>query len=393
MKTIIDIDKKYPLIIQDFGNAHAVWFKRSGSFLLLEEPAFFVLQMVRDGKETAAIKKACRKKYGNSEADTDTFVDEIIKYTKTLNSAQSGNQVSKKKEAKHEPVPENFKFSGFYKFGKTVIRIDYQDEWLQHLVHPSFSHLVTAEQSVIKHHIRCYRSGNLFVVSCNQKITEAFNFDSVEYYKGAISQLIYSIIYKKPFTGWMCMLHASGVYTGENAIIFSAAAGSGKSTVSAILKANGLGYISDDFVAATPDGHVYPFPASMSVKDGAFKVLSKFYPELGGKVLEKASTGKMVRYLPVNNFSENLLNGIRVAGFIFVSYQSGSGFSIEEVSKKEALQLLLKETWVNPKPAFVKAFFDWIEKTSFYRMTYSDNEIMINAIKNLLTIEKQNAAV
>lgn len=387
MKTKTNTEK-YPVVIQDFGNAHAVWFKRSGSFLLMEEPACFVLKQVLEGKETAGIKKTCRKKYDSSESETDTFVDEIIQYTKTLNRTQPENRVSKKKEAKQEPEPENFNFICYYKFGKTVIRIDYQDEWFLHLVHPSFSHLETAEQSVSKHHIRCYRSGNLVVVSCNHKIMEAFNSDSVEYFKGAISQLIYSIIYKKPFAGWMCTLHASGVYSDNNAIIFSAAAGSGKSTVSAVLKANGLDYISDDFVAATPDGHVYPFPASMSVKDGAFSVLSKYYPELGEKVPEKASTGKMVRYLPVYNFSENLLNGIRVSCFIFVSYQAESGFRITDVSKKEALQFLLKETWVNPKPAFVKAFFEWVEKTPFYLMTYSDNEKMVSGIKSLLSNER-----
>lgn len=386
MKTKINTEE-YPVVIQNFSNAHAVWFKRSGSFLLMEEPACFVLQQVLEGKKTAVIKKTCRKKYDSSESETDTFVDEIIQYTKTLNRTQPENQVSKKKEAKLEPEPENFKFISYYKFGNTVIRIDYQDEWFQHLIHPSFSHLETAEQSVSKHHIRCYRSGNFLVVSCNHKITEAFNSDSVEYFKGAISQLIYSIIYKKPFSRWMCTLHASGVYSGNNAIIFSAAAGSGKSTVSAVLKANGLDYISDDFVAATPDGHVYPFPASMSVKNGAFSVLSKYYPELCGKVSEKASTGKMVRYLPVYNFSENLLSGIRVSCFIFVSYQAGSGFSITDVDKKEALQFLLKETWVNPKPAFVKAFFEWVEKTPFYRMTYSENEKMVSVIKSLLSNE------
>ena len=393
MKPNIINNIKYPLVIQDFGNAHAVWFKRSGSFLLLEEPAFFVLQLFIGGKDTAVIKKTCRKKYSSSEADTDTFVDEIIQYISQLNRSKNGNQVSKKKEAKHEPVPKVFSYCNYYKFGKTVICIDYQDEWLKHLVHPSFSHLETTEQFVLKHHICCYRSEELFIVSHNKKIIEAFNPDAVEYYKGAISQLIYSLIYKKPFTGWMCTLHASGVYSENSAFIFSAAAGSGKSTVSAILKANGLDYISDDFIAATPDGHVYPFPASMSVKDGAFAALSKYYPGLGEKVPEKASTGKMVRYLPVHNFPEKLLNGIRVAGFIFVNYQSGSGFNLLEVSKKEAIQLLLKETWVNPKTELVTAFFDWVEKTNFYRMTYSDNEVMINAIKNLLKNEKQNSAV
>jgi len=78
MKNTNVIHKKYPLVIHNFGNAHAVWFKRSGSFLLLEEPAFFVLQLFIGGKDTTVIKKTCRKKYSSSEADTDSFVDEII---------------------------------------------------------------------------------------------------------------------------------------------------------------------------------------------------------------------------------------------------------------------------------------------------------------------------
>jgi len=124
------------------------------------------------------------------------------------------------------------------------------------------------------------------------------------------------------------------------------------------------------------------------VKDGSFAVLSKYYPELSNKVLEKAATGKMVRYLPVNNFSAAIKNGIPVAGFVFVEYQKGSSFGLNQVSKKEAIQLLLKETWVNPATEFVKAFFEWVEKTNFYRMTYSDNDKMISTIKNMLMDEK-----
>jgi hypothetical protein len=282
----------------------------------------------------------------------------------------------------------DFKFSKNYGFGKTVLTIDYNDEWMQHLVHPSFMHLETTIQPTQKNHIRCYRTKNLIVLTHNDKIIEAFGPDSVEYYKGAVSQLVYSLIYKKPFSGWMCTLHASGVHQNNRAFIFSAAAGSGKSTVSAILKANGLGYVSDDFIAAAPNGNVYPFPASISVKEGSFPVLSTYYPELREKTPEKASTGKMVRYLHVNNFAGNLKKGIPVKGFVFVSYKSGSGFNLSEVNKKEALQLLLKETWVNPKPAFVQAFFEWVEKTPFYRMTYSDNEKMIETVKMMLNDEK-----
>ncbi|MGE0021696.1 MAG: hypothetical protein AB7S72_18655 [Draconibacterium sp.] len=379
---------KYPLVIHPFGDVNAVWFKRSRSFLLMEEPAFFVLQEFLNGKDTVSIKKNCRKKFGSLEADTDVFVDEIMEYINQLNKVKTGNQVSGKNTAKNTHVPFNLNLKKFYVFGKTVIRIDYHDEWLQHLVHPSFKHLETGIESVPKYHVCCFRTDNLFVVTLNGKTVEAFDFQEEEYYKGAVSQLIYSIIYKKSFTGWMCTLHASGVYHNNKAIIFSAAAGSGKSTVAAILKANGTGYISDDFIAATPNGNVYPFPASISVKEGAVHILSSFYSEMNEKVLVKASTGKMVRYLPVNNFSESLLNGIPVTGFIFVSYQAESGFNLSEVGKKEALQLLLKEAWVNPKTSFIQAFFTWVEQTPFYRMAYSDNEKMISTIKKLLEYER-----
>jgi hypothetical protein len=387
MKNLNNSNKKYPVVIHPFGDVWAVWFKKSRSFLLMEEPAFEVLQLVLDGKNSIAIRKFFRKKYTKSETETDIFVDEIIQFIHQFNSSKTNIQVSKKKEAKEEPEPGDFKFSIKYGFGKTGLTIDYHDEWMQHLIHPSFMHLETTEKLVQKHHIRCYSTNKLLILTHNDKIIEAFDPDSVEYYKGAVSQLIYSIIYKKSFSGWMCTLHASGVHFNNKAFVFSAAAGSGKSTTSAILKASGLEYISDDFIAATPDGKVYPFPATISVKNGSFAVLSKYYPELGEKVLEKAATGKMVRYLPVNNYSSAIKKGIPVHGFVFVEYKPESSFELNDVSKKEALQLLLKETWVNPKTEFVTAFFDWIEKTNFYRMTYSDNDKMISTIKRMIINE------
>jgi hypothetical protein len=384
MKNTFKSNKKYPLVIQQFEEVWAVWFKKSRSFLLLAEPAFMVLQYFLAGKRKTEIKDEIISRYSHAETDIDTFVDEIIQYIRQYNNPRTYIQVSKKNEAISDLQTVGFKFSKNYKFGNTVLTIDYQDEWMQHLIHPSFMHHETQKLSKPANHIRCYRTKNFIILTRNNRITEAFDLDAVEYYKGAVSQLVYSILYKKRFSGWMCTLHASGIHHNNKAFVFSAAAGSGKSTTSAILKASGLDYISDDFIAATPDGNVYPFPASISVKDGSFKVLSGYYPELGDKVLEKAATGKMVRYLPANNFSEIHKNGIPVNCFIFVDFKSEIGFELNPVTKKEALQFLLKETWVNPTSDYVSAFFEWIEKTNFYRMTYSDNVKMINSIKKLI---------
>ena len=377
-------NNKYPLVIQQFEDVWAVWFKKSRSFLLLAEPAFMVLQHFLLGKRKIEIRNEIISNYGDAETDINTFVNEIIQYIRQYNNPKTHVQVSKKKEAMTEPRISDFKFSRNYRFGSIVLSIDYQDDWMQHLIHPSFMHHETGDLSKPENHIQCYRTGNFIILTRNNRIIEAFDLNSVEYYKGAVSQLVYSILYKKRFSGWMCTLHASGIHHNNKAFIFSAAAGSGKSTTSAILKANGLDYISDDFIAATADGNVYPFPASISVKDGSFKVLSGYYPELGDKVLEKAATGKMVRYLPANNFTKIYKNGIPVSSFIFVNFKPESRLEINPVTKKEALQFLLKETWVNPSTEYVTAFFEWVEKTNFYSMTYSDNVKMINSIKKMI---------
>jgi hypothetical protein len=180
----------------------------------------------------------------------------------------------------------------------------------------------------------------------------------------------------------MSMLHASGIISNNRAILFSAAAGSGKSTISALLKAHGYGYLSDDFIAVDLHGNAYPFPAAISVKEGAVDALSVYYPELTNQLTKQSFVGKQVKYLPVFNIDKHS-TGVPVKAFVFVQFTKSEPFNFEEVTKKKALELLLQETWVNPTPELVMAFFDWIGVTDFYRLTYSDNEKMISTIKNL----------
>lgn len=385
MKSVNTNNKNWPAITRIFGDKYAVWFRKSKTFLLLEQPAYRVLQLLTEGKNATAISTVCTNEFSIPDVDAGLFVNELVQIFTRLNRYKKSNRLSQKKKCEKISIPNDFNTTKHYRFGSTVVRFDFQNEWLQHIVHPSFLHHDCDCQIAVEHHIRCFGNNEFLVLSYNGKTIEAFRKTDIEYYKGAVSQLVYSILYKKPFHEWMCTLHASGVHLNNRAIIFSAAAGSGKSTVSSILHANGCQLISDDFVAATPDGRVYPFPASMTVKEGAMPVLSKLYTELKEKKPEKASTGKMVRYLPVYNYDEKLLDGIGVSAFVFVKYEAGSGFSFSAIDKKEALQLLLQETWVNPKSKFVDAFFTWVENTPFYRMTYDNNEKMIAAVKKLLT--------
>jgi hypothetical protein len=153
-----------------------------------------------------------------------------------------------------------------------------------------------------------------------------------------------------------------------------------------MLKAHGYGYLSDDFIAADHNGEVYPIPAAISVKEGAVKRLFGFYPELKEKDSELAFTGKKVKYLPVHNQAEIEAAPYPVKALVFVNYNHSAPFVFEEVEKREALQLLLKETWVKPEAENVSLFFDWIDKTRFFRLRYSKTSEALEATQKLFAL-------
>lgn len=370
-------------IIRKIEETHAIWFSESKSFVIFEEPAFTVFQMVSEGKNRNEIVKVCMLKYGHLEENINQFVDEIVQQINYFDNSENYDSISIRFSEELSNCNSNLKYSTTYQLGDTSIFLKYQNEFLRFALDPSLKHLEITSLSVPKHELKLLEKNGTLFYSYNGKFMEAFKEKDFNYFTGSIKQQMFSIIYNWKFNDWMMMLHASGVIRQKQAIVFSAAGGSGKSSISAILKAYGYGYISDDIIAADKNGNVYPFPAAISVKDGAVKTLSEFYPELDEKDSETAVTGKKVRYLPVDNRNEIKSAPYPVKALVFVRYTASGSTIFNEVDKKEALQLLLKETWVNPIPEMVNYFFDWIEKTSFYSLQYSVTNQALEAINKL----------
>jgi len=370
-------------VIKQFGNTNAIWFQQSKSFLLLEEPAFEVFHNYSAGVKKGKITEICQQKYGHLEGDIPQFVDEIIQHIQYYNNPENADEISSK-----SLLPDNIQADSFlttinYKIGKKDIAISYGNEYLKFAIHPLIAHLEIDVQEKAKHIIECFVKDNLLIAKYNGQIVEAFHPDKIEYFMGGIRQLMYSVLYACGYNDWMTMLHASGITSNNNAVLFSAAAGSGKSTISAILKAHGFGFLGDDFIATDTHGKAYAFPAAISIKAGSIRVLSEYYPELKTSETKKSFIGKLVKYIPVYNTTEETDKGTLVKAFVFVKYSKPDKHIFEEVDKKEALQLLLKETWVNPEPEIVTSFFNWVEQTKFYKLHYSETEQALDAVKQV----------
>jgi len=359
------------IILKKLGTARAAWFKNSQSFLLLEEPAFMVFDLFNKNYETEKIVEICRQKYGHLEKNIPQFVHEIIQQIEYFNNPENKTTVSFEiSDNPVETVPKLIQKT--YRVNGVLFQIGFQNHYLEFAIHPQLRHLLSENQKNVNNCIQLIENNESWFLALNGKVVDGFNKSRFNYFTGSASQLIYSVLYNRGYFDWMAMLHASGVIKNNRAILFSAQGGKGKSTLAALLKAKGFGYLSDDLVAADEKGMVYPYPSAISVKQGALNTLLPYYPELNNTKAENTKAGKRVRYIPPNNREEISEAPYPVHAFVFVHFSKKNSFKFEELEKKEALKMLLEETWVKPEPQNVKHFFNWIESTPFFRLRYAD---------------------
>jgi hypothetical protein len=373
-------------LIKRIGESYVVWFEPSRSFVLLEKPAYDVFSLYSEGLNIKEIINVVRNNHELTKSEYKKFVKEIIDRIEIYSNQD--NAPYKLPEIFHDL--RNTKFGIFseksYRIENKSIVFHYGSDWLMNSFHPFFNYLEDKSFSTFDFLFELFEHEHFLIFKCNGELVEAFRYKDLNYFRGCVTQKLYSVLYDIDSKDWMINIHASGVSDGKSAIIFPAQAGSGKSTLAALLHAHNYIILSDDFIAIDRiKGAAYRLPAAISVKDGSVKILSQYYPELIDIKSQKASTGKIVRHLPLNNNQKGLANMFPVKTFVFVNYSPNEPFSIMKVELKEALPSLLAETWVNPDPENVRRFFDWIDTKAFYRLKYSDNYDAIQTITNLFT--------
>lgn len=166
--------------------------------------------------------------------------------------------------------------------------------------------------------------------------------------------------------------------------MFSADPGKGKTTIAALLQTHGYQLISDDFVSIDRNSFsAFPFPIAMSVKQSSMALLSELFPDLEQQTLTYISPEKSVRYLPPNHFDVTQ-SVFPVREFIFIEYNSSVDFIWKKLDPLKVIKLLLVQSWISPTQGNASILFDRISQTSFYQLTYSNNQKALDAITNSL---------
>jgi len=376
-------EHKIVTVTKKIGESTAIWFAASRSFVLFEKPACEVFEKYVTDLPANAIADYIAHTYNSTNKDAQQFVNEIIERIIQLNDPANAAYRAPKLRPEFDKCSFELFSEKCYLIADKLIRFRYGSEWLMNCFHPSMAHLASDSTSN-DHLIDIFELDGLFIFRYNEKTVEAFALENSHFLRGAVSQKLYGILYGIDDPDWMITLHSAAVSDGKSAIVFPAQAGSGKSTLSALLQAHGLTILSDDFNTIDRNNKfAYRLPLAISVKEGSLQILTPFYPELLTIVPETAVTGKIVRHLPLANNIQGIRAAFPVKSFVFVKYAKDEPFLFEEVDRREAIQTLLPETWVCPTSNNVIQFFNWLDEINFYRLQYANYQQAINAI-NLL---------
>ena len=258
---------------------------------------------------------------------------------------------------------------------------EYVSEEAEELIHPKFGHHEVLPLSNHKHHFQVLQTKGGYALRVDGETIGSWAYAGNHFLSGKFSMQLLQKITGSNEDDWMAVLHAAGVSNGQRCMIFFGDSGNGKSTLSAILMANGLDVLADDFLpVAQQSGLVCPFPAAISIKTKAYELLLNLFPELEKSPEISNPLGKTFRYLP----NKQQMQPVPCVGLVFTKYVKGSGFFFEPMAPDEAFAHLVPDSWISPKAENADRFVKWFSGLPCYRLSYSDNERMVQTIISML---------
>ena len=377
--------KDIPHLKMKLEKNNLVWFENSDLYFQMEEPAWLVFEKLNAATPFGKIAEEFSEIYDISFDESMTFVKDMHARIDEMNQPlEYDPELDRVMEQ-----ADGFDFVPYsvytYQLGDKYIKFSYGTSWLEDYIHPLMEHLsVEAGEQDICFELSSHE--DKVILEFDGEVKGVWYNDESAYVKGAIFFQLINRLHGKTNEDWLMTVHASAVTNGKKTILFSAEPGSGKTTMAALLQAKGYHLISDDYVPFDKySGNAYPFPAAMSVKEGAVLLLTDFYPELKAKESVYINPEKTVRYLPILNEKMGMVYPANE--IVFIKYSDGADFSFEKMDLADAVKLYLEQIWVPPKAENVKLFFKQLKNLSFYKLTYSDYKDALKAITKLFEDE------
>ena len=363
------------LLYKELEDKTIVWFSDSNEYIVVESLVAQILSLLERNTEKSEILTTILREIDIPNQQAKNLIDDVEVLLNT----------SKKEHEIVEPIiePNSFELSKFYLINDFIFQVDFLSEYEVSLVHPKFAHLEIESQEKIDFHYKVYSNDNVICFSINNQIIGSWNLNEVHFFQGKFSMKLVENIHQKNEDEWLGVFHASAISNGKESMLFLGDSGNGKSTSLALLQANGFTCLADDFVPIdAKKQEVYSFPSAISIKKNSLQTLLPLYPELENSAeYHFKKLNKIVRFLPPNN--SDYTNHLPCKALVFIKYIKDSDLIVNQISKTEAFEQLVPDSWLSPIKKNAKIFLNWFSKLPCYQLTYSNNQKMIETVSKI----------
>jgi hypothetical protein len=363
------------------GDCFVTWLEPLNRYILFREPAFEVFRMWSDGRDDDEVATVISGIYNVPQSAAARFVNEIITKLDMLVAASSDPGMAREV---HEDAGSTHPFSEHvYAVNGSLAKVSYGSSMLENQIHPKLAHLCSGNGEAAGYEFSL--SGTEGNYTLKTGMGEKIWFTLPEELAGGLFLQFLKILHGIEPLEWMGVAHGSAVAKGDDAIIFMAPSGRGKSTIAALMVAAGFELVSDDFVPVSiTEPEVHTFPAGLSVKDSAIGTLSDSFPGIREmKQVRRYGSNKTGVYL---NFPSASVPGRcrRARALVFVTYDRLAVCHLEKRNSEEYMDEFLRESWVGNNPAAAARFMDWFFSMPVYTLRYSDNKTAVEKLSQLL---------
>jgi hypothetical protein len=379
------LQQLFEYITYNHKDTFIVWLKAVNRYIQLKEPAFRVMEMWAQKNDLDSIATYCADRYSLPFPEALRFTKEITAGIDALLSSANGQRYPAATTPPEFPDKSPFS-TRCYKIFEKNICFKFGTQESEDFFHPMFSHFeIDPKQKEADALLELSRSGDLYLLRVNGKDIKTIPASEPEEFQGAVCLEVVNLIHNKQTDDWMGVFHASAVTDGYGALLFIAPPGSGKSTIAALMLANGYTILSDDFVpVALDEPEVCSFPAAISVKSTSLAFMKELFPALPDPDNDSNDPSQIYEtYMPLPETGA-LYSSVKAKAIIFVQYDQKVKYNLTRITNTEAMNDFLPQAWIANNPVAAERFMNWYFKLPIYSLRYSDNARVVREMKKLL---------
>jgi hypothetical protein len=361
-----------------------VWFQATNKYVILENNAASIVQDINNHISLEDIATQQSKELNIPFENIVEFIKDLKQDLYDPNTKETESLTT---NFNNVSIPSDFKFIKHYEINNYIFKVAFKSEENLFFIHPKFVHLEVGENLNVNFNYQVFSEKELTYFVVENNIVGSWKKSNIHYFQGTFSMQVVKDMHQKEEDQWMGVFHASAVSDNKKSILLLGDSGNGKSTSLALLQANGFTCLADDFVPVDAQRkEVYSFPAAISIKKSSLETLLPMYPELENSAeYHFKSLNKIVRYLKPNN--NDFLAHLPCHDLVFIKYEKDAKLTCKKISKIDAFQQLVPDSWLSPKKENAQLFLDWFAGLNCYKLTYSNNEEMIKTVTKIFNNE------